>query len=98
MKFMNLTEALATRSEALRSISDYVRKNKLQVPDDKRTFSVDDNLAKLFNIPKGEKLTFLAINKYITPLFTASKKVETPSKEAAAPVAAAPKKKKAVSK
>lgn len=94
IKFMSLSEPLTTRSEALRSISEYVRKNKLQVPDDKRTFTTDDTLAKLLNIPKGQKLTFLAINKYITPLFATSKKVEPP---AAPPVKeSSSKKKKAV--
>lgn len=69
MKFMGLSEPLTTRSEALRRISDYVRTTGLQVPDDKRTFKTDNTLASLFGIPKGEKLTFLAINKHITPLF-----------------------------
>ena len=69
MKFMGLSEALTTRSEALRRISDYVRTSGLQIPDDKRTFKTDNTLASLFGIPKGELLTFLAINKHITPLF-----------------------------
>ena len=84
MKFMGLTEALTTRSEALRKISEYVRKSGLQVADDKRTFTTDNTLASLFGIPKGEKLTFLAINKHITPLFKS--KGEQVKKVSAAPV------------
>ena len=96
MKFMGLSEPITTRSEALRKISDYVRTSGLQVPDDKRTFTTDTTLAGLFGIPKGEKLTFLAINKHITPLFNGSK-----SAASVPPVAepvVAPKKSKKVSK
>ena len=78
MTFMELAEPLATRSDALRKISDYVRKSGLQLEEDKRTFETDKVLSKLFNIPVGHKLTFLAINKYVTPLFmTDSKKTAT---------------------
>ena len=67
--FMALAEPLTTRSDALRKISDYVRTTGLQLQDDKRTFVTDKVLADLFSIAVGEKLTFLAINKYVTPLF-----------------------------
>jgi chromatin remodeling complex protein RSC6 len=83
MTFMGLTEPLATRSDALRKISDYVRKSGLQLEEDKRTFETDKVLSELFNISVGHKLTFLAINKYVTPLFlTDSKKTvaEVPAK------------------
>ena len=81
--FMTLAEPLTTRSEALRKISDYVRTSGLQLQDDKRTFMTDKVLAELFSIAVGEKLTFLAINKYVTPLFlTEQKTVE--KKEAVA--------------
>jgi chromatin remodeling complex protein RSC6 len=69
MVFMELSEPLATRSDALRKISNYVRKSGLQLEEDKRTFKVDKVLSDLFNIPSATKLTFLAINKYVTPLF-----------------------------
>ena len=84
MKFMGLSEPLTTRSEALRKISDYVRTSGLQVPDDKRTFKTDNTLASLFGIPKGEKLTFLAINKHITPLFNKNAAVAVPPSKSAA--------------
>ena len=75
MKFMELSEPLTTRSEALRRISDYVRKAGLQLQDDKRTYVTDKVLSELFGISVGEKLTFLAINKYVTPLFLTDNKV-----------------------
>lgn len=86
MTFMGLSEALTTRSEALRKISDYVRKTGLQLQDDKRTFVTDKVLSDLFSIPVGEKLTFLAINKYVTPLFTLSSKKEVVSTPTEVPV------------
>lgn len=84
MKFMGLSEPHTTRSEALRKISEYVRNTQLQMADDKRTFVTDNTLASLFNLPKGQKMTFLAINKHVTPLFNL--KSSTP--EVAVPVVA----------
>jgi chromatin remodeling complex protein RSC6 len=86
MKFMLLSEPLTTRSEALRKISDYVRKTGLQLQDDKRTFVTDKVLSDLFAISVGEKLTFLAINKFVTPLFLTDK--STPVVKATVKVAA----------
>lgn len=84
MKFMGLLEPFATRSEVLRNISAYVRSHKLQIPDDKRTFKTDTTLASLFSVKKDEKLTFLAINKHITPLFVSPLVKDASTKKAVA--------------
>jgi chromatin remodeling complex protein RSC6 len=57
MKPMQPDDALAAvigsdpqpRTEVTKRIWDYIRKNKLQDPNDKRTIRADDKLKKVFN-------------------------------------------------
>jgi chromatin remodeling complex protein RSC6 len=57
MKPMQPDDALAAvigsdpqpRTEVTKKIWDYIRKNKLQDPNDKRTILADDKLKKVFN-------------------------------------------------
>ena len=75
-KFIGVKEERCSRQVVLQKISEYVRTNGLQKQDDKRKFSADASLAKLLNIKKGDDLTFLAINKHVSPLILGQSKVD----------------------
>tara|TARA_Y100000389_G_scaffold199183_1_gene237092 strand:- start:4141 stop:4557 length:417 start_codon:yes stop_codon:yes gene_type:complete len=67
-KFIGAEQERSSRQKVLQKISEYVRTNGLQKSTDKRKFSVDASLSKLLGVKKGDDLTFLAINKHVSPL------------------------------
>lgn len=76
-KFIGAEQERSSRKAVLQKISEYVRTNGLQNSDDKRKFSADASLAKLLNVKKGDDLTFLAINKHVSPLILGQVKETT---------------------
>ncbi len=60
--FMNTEEA--SRGEVVKQLWDYIKKNNLQNPKDKRQILLDDTLQQIF---KRKKVTMFSMNKYLTP-------------------------------
>lgn len=46
------------RTEVTRIINDYIKKNKLQNPEDKRQILPDDKLKSILNYKEGDKLSY----------------------------------------
>jgi chromatin remodeling complex protein RSC6 len=46
------------RTEVTRIINDYIKKNKLQNPEDKRQIIPDDKLKSILNYKEGDKLSY----------------------------------------
>lgn len=51
------------RSEVISKVWDYIKKNNLQNPQNKREIMADDNLKKVFG---KDKATMFEMNKYIS--------------------------------
>lgn len=93
------------RSEVTTRISAYANENKLKHPENGRVIVLDDRLKTLLNPPEGQEITFMNIQKYLSPHYIkeepAAKKPRTekapapakpaaePAPEKAAPAAAA---------
>ncbi len=56
------TERVA-RAEVVSKVWDYIRKNNLQNPQDKREILADENLKKVFG---KDKVTMFEMNKYLS--------------------------------
>lgn len=67
-EFMILKDNTTTRQDIIRSISKYVKDNKLQKTENKREFIIDAKLSKLLGLKPNTNLTFLGINKHISHL------------------------------
>ena len=66
-KFLSVnTSTMLTKAEVMKSISEYIKTKNLQVKDNKRKFSPDAKLTKVFGMPKGNQLTFVEINKHVS--------------------------------
>jgi len=72
-----------SRSEVTRSITKYVNENSLKHPDNGRVIILDDNLRKLLNPPEKLEITFLNIQRYLTPHYVKDEpaKTEEPKKK-----------------
>ena len=57
-----------TRTDLTRFINDYVKKNNLNNPQNKRMIIPDDTLKNLLKIEDGEQITYFEMQKYITRL------------------------------
>ena len=58
------------RSEVISKVWDYIKKNNLQDPKDKRQINADDNLAKIF----GKKsASMFEMNKYLSAHLSSKK-------------------------
>ena len=55
-------EERIARAEVVSKVWDYIRKNNLQNPQDKREILADDNLKKVFG---KDKVTMFEMNKYL---------------------------------
>lgn len=69
-----LGRPIASRAHVLRSVSTYVMARNLQIKDNKNKFKVDTQLSLLLDIKEGTILTFLSLNKYVTPLICTYKR------------------------
>jgi len=58
---------LISRSDVTKKINEYVKANSLNHPDNGRIIVLDDKLKALLNPPEGIQITFLNIQKYLSP-------------------------------
>ena len=92
--FLGLAEGeLISRSQVTKRINVYVKENGLKHPDNGRVIVLDDKLRALLKPPEDVQVTFLNLQKYISPHYVKDEPtVETPTEPAAEPtVEAAPK-------
>lgn len=57
------------RTEVTKQINEYIKKNKLQNPDDKRQILPDANLKNLLNMKDGDKLSYFNVQSYLKHQF-----------------------------
>lgn len=79
-------DEMISRSEVTRRINAYVTSNNLKHPDNGRVIILDDKLTDLLEPPAGLQITFLNIQKYLSPHYVKPAKTAAP----AAPVAETP--------
>lgn len=73
--FLGLPEGqLVSRSSVTRAVNKYVKDNGLKHPDNGRVLVLDQKLKDLLKAPEGEQVTYLNLQKYLSPHYT---KVET---------------------
>jgi upstream activation factor subunit UAF30 len=70
-RFLDLPEGeLVSRSTVTRSINKYVTENSLKHPDNGRLLMLDDKLKDLLQPPDDVQITFLNLQKYLSPHYT----------------------------
>jgi len=93
-----------SRSEVTRRINKYITENGLKHPDNGRMIILDAKLIDLLAPPEGVQVTFLNIQKYLSPHYVKvekekkTKAKEEPVPETETPPEAAPKKRVVVKK
>lgn len=55
-----------TKAQVMKSISDYIKTNNLQVESNKRKFVPNKQLQKTFGMKAKAELTFVEINKHVS--------------------------------
>lgn len=60
-------DGTVSRSDVTRRINKYIKDNDLKHPDNGRVIVMDDKLTKLLSPPDGEQITFLNMQRYISP-------------------------------
>ena len=66
--FLGLPEGqLVSRSQVTRAVNKYVKDNGLKHPDNGRVLVLDKKLRDLLKPPKDEEITYLNIQKYLSP-------------------------------
>ena len=68
-KFLRLDHGTkATKAEVMKMISSYIKEKNLQVETDKRRFTPNKELSKIFgvNVKKAKDMTFVEINKHVS--------------------------------
>ena len=53
------------RSVVNKKINEYIKTNNLQVPEFKQTFTLDDTLAKIFNLSTGTVVNYFKMQSYL---------------------------------
>ena len=67
-KFLTLDKGtLLTKAEVMKSVSNYIKEKNLQIQEDKRKFLPNKELSKIFGIKKPQNMTFVEINKHVSP-------------------------------
>jgi chromatin remodeling complex protein RSC6 len=67
-EFLGLAEGeMIARSEVTKRINAYIKDNNLKHPDNGRVIVMDDKLKKLLSPPEDVQITFLNLQKYISP-------------------------------
>ena len=103
-EFLDLSaEDTVSRSEVTRRINKYINENGLKHPENGRMIILDAKLIELLSPPEGVQVTFLNIQKYLSPHYvksTVAVAPETPVPAAApsTPEPSTPKKKVVVRK
>jgi upstream activation factor subunit UAF30 len=93
--FLNLAEGeVVSRSEVTRRINKYITENNLKHPDNGRVIILDEKLQALLKPGDGIQVTFLNVQKYISPHYTKSVASEEPivATKTIEPVPSTPKK------
>lgn len=67
-------DQLVSRSQVTRAVNKYVKDNGLKHPDNGRVLVLDKKLRDLLKPPEGEEVTYLNLQKYLSPHYS---KVET---------------------
>jgi upstream activation factor subunit UAF30 len=66
--FLGLPEGqLVSRSQVTRSVNKYVKDNGLKHPDNGRVLILDQKLKDLLKPPKDVEITYLNLQKYLSP-------------------------------
>ncbi len=66
-KFLSVdSNTMLTKAQVMKSISEYIKTNNLQVQTNKRKFKPNTTLTKVFGMPKNSELTFVEINKHVS--------------------------------
>lgn len=86
---------MISRSEVTRRINAYVTNNNLKHPDNGRIIILDDKLSGLLEPPSGIQITYLNIQKYLSPHYVKPHKVAVEPVAVAVPVPETPKAPKA---
>jgi upstream activation factor subunit UAF30 len=74
--FLGLADdELISRSEVTRRINAYVTANNLKHPDNGRVIILDEKLTELLEPPSGLQITFLNVQKYLSPHYLKNIKV-----------------------
>ena len=69
--FLTLPEGkLVSRSTVTRSINEYVKANDLKHPDNGRILVLDQKLRDLLDPPADTQVTFLNLQKFLSPHYT----------------------------
>ena len=55
-----------TKAEVMKSVSDYIKSNNLQVLSNKRRFKPNKQMSKIFDMNTKSELTFVEINKHVS--------------------------------
>ena len=77
--FLALGEGeMISRSEVTRRINAYVTSNNLKHPDNGRVIILDEKLTDLLEPPAGLQITFLNIQKYLSPHYVKPAKAVAP--------------------
>jgi upstream activation factor subunit UAF30 len=99
--FLNLdADESVSRSEVTRRINKYITENGLKHPDNGRMIILDAKLIDLLEPPEGVQVTFLNIQKYLSPHYVklVKKEKENVEEPPPTPTVDAPKKKVIVRK
>jgi chromatin remodeling complex protein RSC6 len=55
-----------TKAEVMKSVSEYIKTNNLQLEDNKRKFKPNKSMSKIFSMKTSDQLTFVEINKHVS--------------------------------
>jgi len=69
-EFLGTDETQLSRSAVTRRVNEYVKANNLKHPDNGRVLILDDKLTSLLKPPDGMQITYLNIQKYLTPHYS----------------------------
>jgi upstream activation factor subunit UAF30 len=70
-KFLGLPEGqLVSRSQVTRAVNKYVKDNGLKHPDNGRVLILDQKLKDLLKPPEGVQVTYLNLQKYLSPHYS----------------------------
>lgn len=79
-EFLQITpDELIPRTDVTRRITEYIKSNELQIPENKKQFRVDDTLANVFMIPEGTQTNWFEMQKFLAKILTSVKKLDSPA-------------------
>jgi len=78
--FLGLDEGqLISRSEVTKRVNIYVKENNLKHPDNGRVIILDDKLKALLSPPEDVQVTFLNLQKYLSPHYVKAAPAPAPA-------------------